>query len=221
MTAVAPTATTARATDTLQVGATIAAIQPAVEQIEAVAFAKPRRGVKMQWVEDSPTVHLLVDAENPDVALAKLNGRGNCWYVIGADGERLPGACTAYGIAQGNVRSLANQTLVCPPKQQMCSNPDYIFVQWMRSRVSISSGETITVTTDCVDETMIEIKESIFAFGGPWCWTITARTWPRLDTTNRDKSAPSLASGRSLRHMLQPLVSGIGECWIGLRNFRP
>ena len=84
------------------------------------------------------------------------------------------------------MRSLANQTLVCPPKQQMCSNPDYIFVQWMRSRVSISSGETITVTTDCVDETMIEIKEASSRLV-VLVLTITARTWPRLDTTNRDK----------------------------------
>ena len=219
-TAIAPIATATVAPATPEVDPTLAEIQLTKEPVEAAAMAQPRRGARLQWIESSPTLHLLVDAEHPDYALAKLEGRGNCWYVVGVDDERLQGACTAFGVAQGNARTLANQTLACPPEQPMCANPDYIFVQWMRSRVSIASGETITVATDCADETMIEIKESIFGFGGPRTENYRSYTAPSgyYEQTFR---APSLASGGSLNHMLQPAVSGIGECWIGFRDFRP
>lgn len=218
--AITPTTAPNVAPATPMVEPTLTEIQPTKEQVGAVAMAKPRRGAKLQWVEASPTLHVLVDAEHPDIPLAKLDGRGNCWYVVSATDEKQPGACTAFGVAQGNARTLANQTLGCPPEQPMCSNPDYVFVQWMRSRVSVGSGATITVATDCGGETMIEIKESIFGFGGPRTENYHSYMAPAgyYEQTFR---APSLASGGSLNHMLQPAVSGIGECWIGFRGFRP
>ena len=218
-TAIAPTATANVTPATLEVEPTLVEVQITKDPGEVAAMAKPRRGVRLQWVEASPTLHVLMDAEHPDVPLAKLDGGGNCWYVISADGERQPGACTAFGVAQGNARTLANQTLACPPEQPMCSDPDYIFVQWMRSRVTISSGETITVATDCTAATMIEIKERIFGFGGPRTENYRSYMAPAgyYEQTFR---APSLTSGGSLNHMLQPAVSGTGECWIGFRDFR-
>lgn len=218
--AITPTATATVAPATPRVEPTLAQTQPTKEPVGVVAMAKPRRGAKLQWVEASPTLHVLVDAEHPDIPLAKLDGRGNCWYVVSATDEKQPGACTAFGVAQGDARTLANQTLACPPEQPMCSDPDYVFVQWMKSRVTIASGDTITVATDCANDTMVEIKESIFGFGGPRTENYRSYMAPAgyYEQTFR---APSLASGGSLNHMLQPAVSGIGGCWIGFRDFRP
>ena len=204
---------------TLQVEATPTTQAPTLTSVESPTFAKPQRGVRLQWVEESPTWHLLVDAENPDHAFAKLDGRGNCWYVIGGDGERLPGACTAFGVAQGNARTHANQTLACPPEQPMCTDPDYLFVQWMQSRISIVSGGSVTVATDCAGDTLIETKESISGFGGPRTENYHSYMAP-AGYYEQKYRAPDLSSGGSLGHMLLPRVAGIGECWIGFRDHR-
>ena len=77
-TAIAPIATATVAPATPEVDPTLAEIQLTKEPVEAAAMAQPRRGARLQWIESSPTLHLLVDAEHPDYALAKLEGRGNC-----------------------------------------------------------------------------------------------------------------------------------------------
>ena len=192
-------------------------ISPTVEHIESSIMTKPRRGARLKWVEESSTLHHLVDAENPDDAIVSLKGQGNCWNIIGADGARQPGACTAFGTAQGNARTYANQALACPPEQPMCVDPEYIFVQWMRSMVSITSGGSITVATDCADETLIEIKESIFGFGGPRTENYHSYMVPAGYYEQRYQ-APTLSSGGSVNHRLQPRVAGVGECWIGFRE---
>ena len=115
---------------------------------EQLGIPRPRRGVRLQWAEESQDLHLLVESENTANVLAKLEGGGNCWYVVANDDRRLPGACTSYRIAQGKARTYANESLACPPNQQMCADKEkYRNVNWQKSWTG--SDGSVRIATEC------------------------------------------------------------------------
>ena len=101
---------------------------------------------------------------------------------------------------------------VCPKEEPICSDPDYFFVERMRSMASIMSGESITLATYCKDETLIDLQETVG--GGSARHRSIMVPAGSYETTFR---APSLYSGGLVMHTLRPAVAGVGDCWIGFR----